>query len=288
MMEIFFFQPAGSMPATLLALVFGLMVGSFLNVLIHRLPAMINRDTENFIAEYQGNPRPHQDYYSIFLPGSACPHCKHKITPLENIPILSYLILRGKCSACKTPISIRYPLVELLTGLVSAGIVWYLGSGVYAMGALLFAYLAISMTAIDMDSHYLPDDLTYTLLWLGLLFNLGHTYAKLPDAIIGAVAGYLFFWTVATIFFLVRKIDGLGGGDFKMLAALGAWFGWQALIPIVLIASVVGLLFQGYAILFRGNSKDQHFAYGPYLALAGVIELLFRYQIAQLLGQPVS
>lgn len=285
MMEIFFFQAAGSLPPTLLALCFGLMVGSFLNVVIHRMPRMMQREVDNFIAEETGKELPHTDKYTIVSPRSACPHCGHKITALENIPVLSYLALRGKCRACKAPISIRYPIVELLTGFLSAWLIWQFGSGVYGLGSLVFLYLLVAMSFIDADTKLLPDDLTYPLLWIGLLLNINQTFCSLSDAVAGAVVGYMALWTVNFLFQILLHKQGMGNGDFKLLAALGAWFGWMALPQIILLASITGLLGAGISALLGKKMEGGKIPFGPFLSLAGLIYLTHGYAISKWMDQ---
>lgn len=268
--------PPGSLIATLIALWLGLMIGSFLNVVIHRLPIIMQRLSDNYCAEERGVPLPHTDTYNLAVPRSACPHCGHKITALENIPLFSYFILlRGKCSNCKAPISLRYPLIEALCGLLSAYAIWHFGSGWAGWGALLFIWLCIAMTWIDLDTRLLPDDLTYPLLWLGLLLNTANTFAPLKDAVIGATIGYLLLWGVNALFKLLRKVDGMGGGDFILLAALAGWFGWMMLPVILLMSSVVAILFAVYGMLFLGRDSQFKIPFGPYLTGAGLSVLFF-------------
>ncbi|MDO8300968.1 A24 family peptidase, partial [Lacisediminimonas sp.] len=190
------FAPSQSLLPSLVAALFGLFIGSFLNVVIFRLPRMMQRESDNYVAEESGQPLPHTERYNLAVPRSACPSCGHQITALENIPVLSYLALGGKCSNCKTPISARYPVIELVAGLLSGLMVWHFGSGLAGLAALLFCYLLLAMTFIDIDTQLLPDDLTYLLLWSGLLINLGGTFAPIQDAVVGAVAGYLTLWLV--------------------------------------------------------------------------------------------
>ena len=233
------FAPAADLAISLIAGLFGLLIGSFLNVVIHRLPKMLVREFENDCAEHAGHEKIHTDTYNLAVPRSACPHCHHQITALENIPVVSYLVLRGKCSNCKAPISPRYPAIELLTGVLSALLVWKLGTGWQGLGGLFFLYSLVALTFIDADTQLLPDDLTYPLIWAGLLLNVNGTFVPLRDAVIGAAAGYLALWTIYWAYKLVRGREGMGYGDFKLLAALGAWMGWATLPAIVLMASLV-------------------------------------------------
>jgi leader peptidase (prepilin peptidase)/N-methyltransferase len=297
---LFFAAPGNAFPAAV-AGVFGLVLGSFLNVVIHRIPRMMQRESDDYLASesesreearrlgspitavsYQSEtPLPYTDHYDLTVPRSACPVCKHQITALENIPVVSYLVLRGKCSECRTPISIRYPIVELLTGVLSAFLIWHFGSGLPGLASLVFAYLLIAMTFIDADTQFLPDNLTYPLLWCGLLINLQGVIVPIGDAVIGAVAGYLFLWLVNWLFKLVRKIDGMGNGDFKLLAALGAWLGWKMLPIIVLLSALVGSIVGITLILLAKHGRHKAIPFGPYLAGAGVIALLFGNSILQ-------
>ena len=301
MLELLFFAAAGNVFPTAVAAIVGLVIGSFLNVVIHRIPRMMQRESDDYLAaesedreealrlgspitaiSYQSSvPLPHAEQYNLVLPRSACPVCKHQITALENIPVLSYLFLRGKCSECGTPISLRYPAVELLTAALSAFLIWHFGSGWLGLSTLLFAYLLIAMTFIDADTQFLPDSLTYPLLWCGLLINVQGLIVPLNDAVIGAVAGYLFLWAVNWLFKLVRKMDGMGNGDFKLLAALGAWLGWKMLPIIVLLSALVGSVIGISLILAAKQGRNTTIPFGPYLAGAGVIALLFGNEILQ-------
>ena len=287
MIETVLFAPAGSMIPAVFAAVFGLMIGSFLNVVIHRMPKMMQRESDNYVAQESGKPLPHSDRYNIMVPRSACPHCGHQITALENIPVISYLFLLGKCVQCKAPISVRYPIIELLTGALSALLVWRFGSGIAGLATLLFAYLLIAMTFIDADTHLLPDDLTLPLLWCGLLINLNGTFVPLGDAVIGAAAGYLALWSVYWLFKLTTGKEGMGYGDFKLLAALGAWLGWKMLPVIILLSSVVGAIVGISLILFAKHGRENPIPFGPYLAAAGMIALLYGKPMVQAyLGYP--
>ncbi len=276
MIDLLLFAAPHSLWPTIVAGWFGLMIGSFLNVVIHRIPKMMQRESDNYVAQESGKEPPHTDHYSLALPRSACPHCGHQITALENIPVISYvLLLRGKCSNCKAPISIRYPLIEAFTGGLSALLIWHFGSDYIGLATLVFAYLLIAMTFIDFDTRFLPDDLTYPLLWCGLLINIPHFFAPLQDAVIGAVAGYGILWGVTGLHSLIRKERGMGEGDFKLLAALGAWFGWQALPAIILLSSLVGAVVGVMGILFLGRDSQYKIPFGPYLAGAGLITLFY-------------
>lgn len=274
-METLLFAAPASLGPTIVACIFGLLIGSFLNVVIHRLPKMMQRESDNYVAHESGKELPHTDRYNLMVPRSCCPHCGHQISALENIPVVSWLVLRGKCRNCKAPISPRYPIVELVTGLLSALLVWTFGSGLAGMGALLFVYLLIAMTWIDYDTKLLPDDLTLPLLWAGLLINVNGTFVPLQDAVIGAAAGYLVLWSVYWLFKLATGKEGMGYGDFKLLAALGAWMGWAMLPTIVLLSSVVGAIVGISLIVFAKRGRDNPIPFGPYLAAAGLIALLW-------------
>jgi leader peptidase (prepilin peptidase)/N-methyltransferase len=274
-LETLLFAAPASLAPALVAGLFGLLIGSFLNVVIHRIPKMMQRESDNYVAHESGKELPHTDRYNLMVPRSACPSCGHQITALENIPVVSWLALRGKCRNCKAPISARYPAVELLTGLLSALLVWTFGSGTAGLATLLFAYLLIAMTFIDVDTQLLPDDLTFPLLWAGLLINLDGTFVPLRDAVIGAAAGYLVLWAVYWLFKLATGKEGMGYGDFKLLAALGAWLGWAMLPTIILLSSVVGALVGISLIVFARRGRDKPIPFGPYLAAAGMIALLY-------------
>lgn len=281
--ELQFLAVPGDILGTLLAGIFGLLIGSFLNVVIYRLPKMMQRDSDNYVAHESGLPLPFPDRYNLAVPRSACPTCQHRITALENIPVVSYLALGGKCSACKTSFSPRYAMVEALTGLASAGLVWHFGAGVIGLSVLVFTYLLIAMTFIDADTQLLPDDLTLPLMWLGLLVNLNGTFVPLGDAVIGAAAGYTCLWCVFWLFKLVTGKDGMGYGDFKLLAALGAWLGWKMLPVILLMSSLVGAVVGIALIVLVKRGKDIPMPFGPYLAAAGIVSLLYGKQITLLI-----
>lgn len=288
MVDVLLFAPPGNILSAAVAGIFGLLIGSFLNVVIHRLPIMMQRESDNYVAQESGKPLPHSDRYNLTVPRSACPHCGHRITALENIPILSYLFLRGKCAGCKAGISVRYPIIEFITGVLSAILIWHFGSGLAGLATLVFAYLLIAMTFIDADTQLLPDDLTLPLLWCGLLVNLNGTFVPLKDAVIGAAAGYLSLWSIYWVFKLTTGKEGMGYGDFKLLAALGAWLGWIMLPVIILLSSLVGAVVGIALIVFARHGRNNPIPFGPYLAGAGIIALLFGKSIAQTyLGFPV-
>lgn len=281
MMDLLWSAPAGSVLPAIVAGVFGLLIGSFLNVVIHRIPKMMQRESDNYVASESGQPLPHEDRYNLIVPRSACPQCGHQITALQNIPVISYLALGGKCSACKTPISIRYPVIELLSGLLSAFLIWHFGSGLLGLSTLLFTYLLIALTFIDADTQLLPDDLTLSLLWLGLLLNLNATFVPLHEAVIGAAAGYLTLWSIYWLFKLLTGKEGMGYGDFKLLAALGAWLGWKMLPVIILLSSLVGAVVGIALIVLAKRGRDIPIPFGPYLAAAGMIALVYGKSLAE-------
>ena len=269
------FAAPANLPVSLIAGLFGLLIGSFLNVVIYRVPKMMQRESDNYVASESGKELPHTDRFNLMLPRSSCPHCGHQITALENIPVFSYLFLRAKCIACKAPISLRYPAVELLTGALSSLLIWNFGSGWAGLATLFFIYSLIAMTFIDFDTQLLPDDLTYPLLWAGLLINLNGTFVPLRDAVIGAAAGYLVLWVIYWLFKLITGKEGMGYGDFKLLAALGAWLGWTMLPTIILLSSIVGATVGISLIVFAKHGRDKPIPFGPYLACAGLITLLY-------------
>ena len=271
-------------------LVLGLVVGSFLNVVIHRVPIIMERQWREQCEELEhpdhaatvpANAQP-KERFNLIVPRSACPACKAPITALQNIPILSYLFLRGRCANCGVRISVRYPIVEALTGILSAAVAWKLGFGLPAAAGLVLTWFLVALAFIDIDTQLLPDSLTLPLLWLGLLLSLfapAPGVAPIPvdmrSSIIGAIAGYLCLWTVYHLFRLLTAKEGMGYGDFKLLAALGAWLGWQMLLPTVLIAAAVGAV-AGIALLAaRGQSRSTPIAFGPFLAAGGWLMLLF-------------
>ena len=260
---------------TSLATLLGLFVGSFLNVVIHRLPRMMERDWHAQAAELRGEPPPAQERFNLATPRSRCPHCGHLITALENIPVVSYVVLRGRCRHCDAQIGRRYPVVELLTAALSGYAAWHFGFGLAAVGGLLFLWAMIALAFIDIDTQLLPDSLTLPLLWLGLAFNLGTTYAALGSAVIGAMAGYLALWSVYWLFKLATGKEGMGYGDFKLLAAIGAWLGWQMLPLTILLSSLVGALIGIGLIVLARHGRNVPIPFGPYLAAAGVLALFW-------------
>jgi leader peptidase (prepilin peptidase)/N-methyltransferase len=277
--------------AAVAAGVIGLCVGSFLNVVIHRLPQMLERGWQAECAALRGEVAPEAPRYDLIAPRSKCPSCGHLITALENVPVVSWLALRGKCSQCRAAISVRYPVVEILGGALAVLAILRFGPNWQGVAACGFLWTLLALLFIDVDTQLLPDDLTLPLLWAGLVVNLpglfvstraaagGATpsglFVPLDQAVIGALAGYLSLWTIFWLFKLIRGKEGMGHGDFKLLAALGAWLGWKMLFPIVLLSSVVGALIGIGLVVTRGRDHNVPLAFGPYLAIAGGMALFF-------------
>lgn len=263
-----------------ISVILGLLVGSFLNVVIYRMPKIMEREWHNNCLELQGMEIPEQPKFSISKPRSACPHCGHQITALENIPVISYLFLQGKCSSCKAKISPRYPLTEALTGLLIGLVSWKFGYSSLTLFAWVFTFALITLTFIDFDTQLLPDDITLPLLWLGLFVNLNTGFATLKSAVIGAIAGYLILWSIYWVFKLVTGKEGMGYGDFKLLAAIGAWFGWQLLPAVILLSSIVGVIIGVGLIIYAKRGREVPMPFGPFLALGGIAALFFGPQLA--------
>ncbi len=270
-----------------LIFIFGLLVGSFLNVIIYRLPLILKRqwkaDCVSFLAQ-ENEPAPDtttsiEQPFNLIVPRSRCPHCGHLIAALENIPILSFLFLGGRCRECKTPISIRYPLVEFLSATLAVIVAWKFGFSFQSAMAILLTWSLICLSFIDYDHQYLPDNITLPFLWLGLFLNLNNLYVNLSSAVLGAIVGYLLLWSVYQVFRLVTGKEGMGYGDFKLLAMLGAWLGWQALPAIILISTLVGSVIGVSLILFKRHDRNHPIPFGPYLAIAGWIVLLWGNEI---------
>ena len=257
----------------ILAGLLGLCVGSFLNVVIHRLPKMMELEWHAQAAELRGEPPPAHEPYSIAKPRSRCPHCGTPIASWQNVPLLSYLVLRGRCAHCRAPIGIRYPIVEILGGLSAALAAWHFGYSLAALGAMVFGWAMIALTFIDLDTQLLPDSITLPLLWLGLLLNLGGNYVPLEAAVIGAAAGYLALWSVYWLSKLVTGKEGMGYGDSKLLAAIGAFVGWQQLPLVILASSAIGAIVGIALIVFARHGRSQPIPFGPYLASAGIVAL---------------
>ena len=266
-----------------LALILGLLVGSFLNVVIYRYPKLLKYQWSAQSYEWL-NQKPFSESAppGIISPGSRCGHCQVAVKAWQNIPLLSYLLLGGKCANCKTSIGLRYPLVELLTGLLSAYIVYHFGWSIQAIFSLLLTWVLVALTFIDLDHQLLPDDLVLPTLWLGLGLSLVPIYAAKPeDAIIGALVGYLSLWSVMHLFKLLTGKQGMGHGDFKLLAVFGAWLGWQYLPQIILISTLLGSFVGLILIVTKNINRDNAIPFGPYIALAGWIALLWGKQINQ-------
>jgi len=264
---------------------FTLLIGSFLNVVIHRLPIMMEREWREQADELQKSPPEHalpEGRFDLVAPRSRCPSCGQLITALQNIPVISYLFLKGRCANCKTSISVRYPLVELLTAVLAATCAWHFGVGWEALMAIIMTITLVAIAMIDADTQLIPDSIVLPLMWLGLAMSLFHPlpgsnmlFISPKDAIVGAMAGYLTLWSVFWLFKLVTGKDGMGYGDFKLLAALGAWLGWQQLPMIILMSAVVGALINIVMIVARGRDRSVPIPFGPYLAAAGWITMLW-------------
>ncbi len=273
--------------------VVGMLVGSFLNVVVYRMPIMMQRDWYQQCCEFLElgeKDRPpiaaeaevEFATFNLAKPESHCPNCKHQIKPWENIPVISYLVLGGKCSQCKQKISLRYPSVEFVSGVLSGLVAFSFGATWLTLALLLLTWSLISLTLIDFDHQLLPDDITIPLMWLGLVvntLNLGLGVSA-SDAVLGAIAGYLSLWSFYWLFKLVTGKEGMGYGDFKLLAALGAWMGWQSLLPIIILSSLVGAIFGVLMIAFKGRDKSAPMPFGPFLAGAGFIMLIWGPQLS--------
>ncbi|MEY6431445.1 A24 family peptidase [Thioalkalicoccus limnaeus] len=255
--------------------VLGLIVGSFLNVVILRVPRILQQEWQRDCAELRGETPTVADPVTLSAPPSTCPHCGHRIRFFENIPVLSFLALRGRCSACGHPIGWRYPIIEGLTAILSIVVVWHFGLDWTAAAALVLTWGLIALTVIDLDTQLLPDNITLPLLWLGLLVSLAGLFADSQAAILGAAIGYASLWSVFQIFRLVTGKEGMGFGDFKLFALLGAWLGWQYLPQIILLAAVTGAIVGLLLVLTRGHDREIPIPFGPYLAGAGWISLIW-------------
>lgn len=259
----------------ILATVLGLVVGSFLNVVIHRLPLMMEREWRAQCAELTGQPCEPESAFNLAVPASRCPHCDRPIQALENIPVLSYLWLRGRCAGCRSAISAQYPLVEALSGLLALVVVWRFGFTVQAAAALLLTWALLALSMIDFKHQLLPDSITLPFVWLGLVLGLFGVFTDLESSVIGAMAGYLSLWSVYQLFRLLTGKEGMGYGDFKLLALLGAWQGWEHLVAIIIVSSLVGAVLGSVLIALRGRDRNQPMPFGPFLAAAGWITLLW-------------
>jgi len=261
----------------------GLVVESFLNVVIHRLPLMMEREWKSECEMLLGTAAPGKsdEKFNLMTPRSRCPACNHEISVTENIPILSYVMLGGKCRSCRAPISLRYPLIELASGIVAVVVANHLGFGLMAGCALALSWCLICLAAIDLDTQLLPDAITLPLLWAGIFANYFNVFVSLEEAVLGAIFGYLALWAVFWIFKLATGKDGMGYGDFKLLAVLGAWLGWQVLPVIIVLSSVVGACFGIALMAFWSHDKSKPIPFGPYLAVAGWIALLWGGEISR-------
>ncbi len=261
----------------------GLLVGSFINVVIYRLPVMMQREWRSDCLDFLKQPADKvEDKFNLLLPRSRCGECGHKISALENIPIISYLFLKGQCSSCHTNISIQYPLVELFTGIISFIIAWHFGVTVQTFFALVFSWSLIAASGIDIGHKLLPDSITLPLLWLGILLSFFNVFIDLESSVIGAMAGYMSLWSVYIIFKIITGKEGMGHGDFKLLAMLGAWMGWKLLFVIILTSSLVGATVGITMILLKKTSRGTQIPFGPYLAAAGWLSLLYGEQLNRL------
>ncbi|MCK5829843.1 MAG: prepilin peptidase [Methylococcales bacterium] len=268
-----------SSPVLLTSLIFivGLLIGSFLNVVIYRLPIMMQRGWKKECTEYLELKRSDEDNepFNLTLPLSRCPNCNADIKPYQNIPVVSYLFLKGKCANCKAHISLRYPLIESFTGIVSAIVAWHFGYSIEMFFALILTWSLVALSFIDLDHQLLPDSINFPLLWLGLFLSLFSVFTDSHSSIIGALAGYLSLWSVYQVFKLVTSKEGMGYGDFKLLAVFGAWFGWQYLPMIILFSSLVGAVIGISMIIFVKKDKNIPIPFGPYLATAGWIAMIW-------------
>ena len=272
----------GQYPTAYLSILFvlGLLVGSFLNVVIYRLPVMMEREWRRDCLEFLEQPQePERGKFNLSTPRSRCGNCGHRITALENIPVVSYLVLGRKCSACDTPISIQYPLVELFTAIVTVMVGWHFGASIQGLAALVFTWCLIAASGIDIGHKLLPDSITLPLMWLGILLSFGDVFVSLEESVIGAMAGYLSLWSVFVLFKLLTGKEGMGYGDFKLLAVLGAWTGWKMLFVIILTSSAVGALVGVSMIVLRMTERGTQIPFGPYLAAAGWMTLLWGSEI---------
>ena len=260
--------------------VFGSLIGSFLNVVIYRLPVMMQREWRNDCLEFlEQTPAVEEERFNLSVPRSRCGNCGHHISALENIPMISYLLLGGKCRGCKTHISLQYPLVELFTAIISVVVGWHFGVSLQTLAALLLSWCLIAASGIDIGHKLLPDNITLPLLWLGILLSLFDVFVSLEESVLGAMIGYLSLWSVFMLFKLFTGKEGMGYGDFKLLAMLGAWLGWKPLLVVILTSSMVGAIVGISMILLKKNDRDTQIPFGPYLAAAGWMTLLWGDQL---------
>lgn len=273
---------AGNLPLLLIySFLIGSFLGSFINVVIHRVPLILERQWKTDCQELLALNSNHATHskYNLCVPRSHCPACKHQVKAIENIPIISYLFLKGKCSSCGIKISPQYPLVELFTAILTTFVVWKFGFSIQSLGAAVFTWCLIALSGIDIKTQLLPDNMTLPLLWLGIVLNIFSTYTDLTSSVLGAIFGYVSLWLVFHLFKLVTGKEGMGYGDFKLLAALGAWLGWQSLPLIILLSSVVGATIGITMILTKLQERAKPIPFGPYLALAGWIAMLYGEQL---------
>ena len=260
--------------------VFGSLIGSFLNVVIYRLPVMMQREWRNDCLEFlEQTPAVEEERFNLSVPRSRCGNCGHHISALENIPMISYLLLGGKCRGCKTHISLQYPLVELFTAIISVIVGWHFGVSLQTLAALLLSWCLIAASGIDIGHKLLPDNITLPLLWLGILLSLFDVFVSLEESVLGVMIGYLSLWSVFILFKLFTGKEGMGYGDFKLLAMLGAWLGWKPLLVVILTSSMVGAIVGISMILLKKNERDTQIPFGPYLAAAGWMTLLWGDQL---------
>jgi leader peptidase (prepilin peptidase) / N-methyltransferase len=265
--------------------VFGALIGSFLNVVIYRLPVMMQREWRSECLEFlQQTPDAEEEPFNLGVPRSRCGNCGHQISALQNVPIISYLLLGGKCAACRTKISAQYPLVELFTALVSVVVGWHFGVSLQALAALLLSWCLIAASGIDIGHKLLPDNITLPLLWLGILLSLFDVFISLQDSVLGVMVGYMSLWTVFILFKLITGKEGMGYGDFKLLAMLGAWLGWQSLFVVILTSSLVGAIVGISMIMMKKTGRETQIPFGPYLAAAGWMTLLWGDQVMRFYG----
>jgi len=258
--------------------IFGLCVGSFLNVVIHRLPRMMEAQWRAECAALEGREAPKAEPYNLFTPRSRCPSCGAGITAWQNVPVVSWLALRGKCASCKAPISARYPAVEILAAVLAVLAAWRFGYSLALAFALAYVWALAALTFIDFDTQLLPDDITLPLLWLGLIANSFGLFTDLRSAVAGAVGGYMVLWLVYWAFRLIARKEGMGYGDFKLLAAIGAWTGWQVLPFVIIVSAGVGAILGSLALWLSRKGADTRIPFGPYLALGGIAGLVWGHQ----------
>jgi leader peptidase (prepilin peptidase)/N-methyltransferase len=264
-----------------LAGIIGVIIGSFLNVVIHRLPKMMELAWQKELAQDDAENLPQ---YNLVTPRSACPHCNQTIGLLENIPIISYVLQKGTCRHCKNPINARYLVVEVLSGLIVAFIAWQFGWSTHSVASSILALSLLTLTCIDLETQLLPDNITLPLVWLGLLFNLNQEFTTIESAVLGAIFGYLILWAAYWIFKITTNKEGMGYGDFKMLAAIGAWLGWAVLPLVILVSSLTASIVGITLILLKKQDRATAIPFGPYLALAGIIALFKTQSLTQLIG----